>query len=147
MLEGLWDWIQAHSGLMATLLVSSLVLLILTAALLPLAIRLLPADYFVSEHRERQAPTKLPRPIYIAYLMGKNFLGVVFLIAGIAMLLLPGQGLLTILVALILLDFPGKFRLERRMVQSPWIRRVINWMRQRLGVPPFQIPPEPDQDP
>ena len=147
MLEDLWGWIQAHSGLMAALLASSLVLLILTAILLPLAIRLLPADYFVSEYRERRAPTKFPRPIYIAYLMGKNLLGVVFLVAGIAMLVLPGQGLLTILVALILLDFPGKFRLERRMVRSPWIMWAINWVRRRWGVPPFRIPTDPDQDP
>lgn len=144
MLETLWSWIQINQALAATLVAGSLLMLVLTAILLPVAIRLLPSDYFLTRHRERQAPSRLPDPLYAAYLIGKNLLGAVFLVSGLAMLVLPGQGLLTILVALILLDFPGKYRLERRVVRYPWVIGSINWLRRRWGVPPLQVPPDPD---
>lgn len=145
MLETLWSWIQVNQALAATLVAGSVLMLVLTAILLPVAIRLLPSDYFLARQRERQPPGRFPAHLYAAYLIAKNLLGVVFLIAGLAMLVLPGQGLLTILVALILLDFPGKYRLERRVVRYPWVIRSINWLRRRWGVPPLRVPPDPDR--
>jgi hypothetical protein len=59
---------------------------------------------------------------------------------GVAMLLLPGQGILTILIGLMLIDFPGKRRLERRLVQQPSVWRAINWMRAKAHQPPLEMP-------
>jgi hypothetical protein len=56
------------------------------------------------------------------------------------MLLLPGQGILTILIGLMLLDFPGKRRLERRLVQQPSVWRAINWMRAKAHQPALELP-------
>ncbi len=145
MLEPLWDWIQINQGGATILVASSLLLLVASAALLPVAIRLLPTDYFVSRHRDRQPPRHLPLPLYVAYLIGKNALGAVLLVAGVAMLVLPGQGILTILVALILLDFPGKYRLERKVVRYPWVIRSINWIRRRWDAPPMEAPPREEK--
>lgn len=142
MLGPLWDWIEINRTVATILVATSLLLLVASAALLPVAIRLLPADYFVSRYRERQPPRRLPLPLYVAYLIGKNVLGTVFLVAGIAMLVLPGQGILTLLVALILLDFPGKYRLERKVVRHPWVIRSINWIRRSWDVPPMELPPD-----
>ena len=61
------------------------------------------------------------------------------LAAGVVMLLAPGQGLLTIMVALLFLDFPGKRRLQRRIVASPRVLRALNAMRRRAGQPPLQL--------
>jgi len=55
------------------------------------------------------------------------------------MLLLPGQGLLTILIGLLLLDFPGKRALELRLLRRPALRGFLDRMRQRRGVPPFVL--------
>lgn len=63
----------------------------------------------------------------------------VFTLAGIAMLVLPGQGLLTILIGLLLLDFPGKRAVELRLVRRPAIRGFLDRMRQKRGVPPFVL--------
>jgi hypothetical protein len=54
------------------------------------------------------------------------------------MLIVPGQGLLTIAVALILLDFPGRFRLERWLATRPAVWRSLNWLRKRAGHKPFR---------
>jgi hypothetical protein len=96
----------------------------------------LPADHFVasSEHgNERRTFGRLLLRI------GKNLLGVVFVLAGIAMLVLPGQGLLTILMGLLLVEFPGKRRLELALVRRPAIRSFLDRMRARKGKPPFQV--------
>ena len=74
-----------------------------------------------------------------AALVLRNAVGWVFVVAGIAMLVLPGQGLLSILAGLVLIDFPGKHRLERRLLGSPGVRRAMNWLRRRAGKPPFDF--------
>ena len=55
------------------------------------------------------------------------------------MLVLPGQGLLTIVVGLVLLDFPGKFRLERWLVSRPRVLALLNRFRVALNKPPFEL--------
>jgi len=67
----------------------------------------------------------------------KNGLGLVFLIAGIAMLVLPGQGLLTMLLGILFLDFPGKDRLEQKLIRQPHILKAINALREKADKPPF----------
>lgn len=72
-------------------------------------------------------------------LIGKNLLGVVLLVAGIAMMVGPGQGILTILIAVMLLNFPGKRRLERWLVSRNKVLHSINWLRRRYGKPPLVL--------
>jgi hypothetical protein len=57
------------------------------------------------------------------------------------MLLLPGQGVLTLVVALLLLDLPGKRRLKRRILSMPRVLRVLNAWRRRAGRPEFEREP------
>lgn len=118
------------------LFVVSLVSLGLCALLLPVIVLRLPADYFASA-RDRQPS---PRTA-VAWLLrlGKNLLGVLLVLAGIAMLLLPGQGLLTILIGLMLINFPGKRALERRIVGRPSILKLLNGMRARRALPPLIV--------
>ena len=52
---------------------------------------------------------------------------------------IPGQGLLTILIGLILLDFPGKRGLERRLVSRPSVLAAINRLRARFGRPAMEL--------
>ncbi len=102
--------------------------------LLPVILANIPADYFASPALPARSGTakRLARIV-------KNLLGALLLMLGIAMLVLPGQGLLTILVALILLDFPGKRRCELWLVQRPRVLRAMNSLRSRAGRPPFRF--------
>jgi hypothetical protein len=71
--------------------------------------------------------------------IGKNLFGALLVVAGVAMSLpgVPGQGLLTILVGMTLLDFPGKIALERRLLSRPSVLRNINRIRCRFGKEPL----------
>lgn len=120
----------------------SVVTLVASALLLPLIVARMPADYFVTK---RGGSFGQAHPaLRIAYHGFKNLIGGVLLLAGIAMLVLPGQGLLTILASLSLLDFPGKRALELRIVRLRGISRAIAWLRRRAGRPPLELP-ERDQ--
>jgi hypothetical protein len=107
----------------------------------PLVLVRLPADYFSAERRERLSTTRRDGPLGWLFLFAKNALGALFIVLGVAMLVLPGQGLLTLLVALLLLDFPGKYRLERRIIGGPRVLGAINALRARWNKPPLEVPP------
>jgi hypothetical protein len=53
------------------------------------------------------------------------------------MLFIPGQGLLTMLLGIVCLDFPGKRALERRIVAHPPVFRALNWIRAKQGELPL----------
>jgi len=70
----------------------------------------------------------------------KNLLGALLVVMGLVMLVTPGQGLLTLLAGLLLMNFPGKYRMERWLVLRPGVMRALNWLRQRQGHAPFDRP-------
>lgn len=74
-------------------------------------------------------------------LLLKNVLGLVILPVGVLMALplVPGPGLVFILVGLSLLDFPGKRSLERRLLRVPAVLRFLNRVRRRFARPPLVI--------
>ncbi len=100
----------------------------------------LPPDHF---SKSRQ--TKFwagPRPaIHAAKVIGKNIAGVLLVALGIVLSLpgVPGQGLLTVLLGIMLLDFPGRHRLEQKLLSKPSIVNTINRLRERFGKPPLQL--------
>lgn len=119
----------------------SLVALVGTLLALPWAVTRLPADYFNRPQRKSwRDATRFPL-LNVALVVLKNTLGLLLALLGVAMLFTPGQGLLTLLAGLALMNFPGKYRLERKLALSPGVLRGINWMRERRGYPPMR-PPE-----
>ena len=121
--------------------------LVVTTAIVVAFVVLIPRDHFVSPAagmKRRFSST----PSRIAYLAGKNALGVLLIVAGILLSVpgVPGQGLLTILVGVMLLDLPGKRRFERRIVRRPRIRRGIDSIRKRFGRPPLSTAADPSSE-
>jgi len=100
----------------------------------------LPADHFSKKRK-----TKFwagPRPaIHAAKVIGKNIGGVLLVALGIVLSLpgVPGQGLLTVLLGIMLLDFPGRHRLEQKLLSKPSIVNTINRLRERFDKPPLQL--------
>ena len=100
----------------------------------------LPADHFSKSRK-----TKFwagPRPaIHAAKVIGKNIGGVLLVALGIVLSLpgVPGQGLLTVLLGLMLLDFPGRHRLEQKLLSKPSIVNSINGLRKRFDKPPLEL--------
>ena len=110
-----------------------------TVFVIPWLIARLPADYFLSVRRPRP-PDRRHLAIRLVLLVAKNLIGALLVASGIAMLVLPGQGLLAILMGLVLLDYPGKRRFERWLIGRRVIRRPIAWIRRRAGREPFLLP-------
>jgi hypothetical protein len=74
-------------------------------------------------------------------LVGKNLAGVVMFLLGFVMALpgIPGQGVLTMIIAVTLIDFPGKRELERRLVSRPWVLKHLNNVRRRFHRAPLDL--------
>jgi hypothetical protein len=133
-------WLRVHDAILWWLGAVSVLTFVGTLILIPLLVIRLPADYF---RRDRHPPQSHPRPHAVLRVCGaivKNLLGVVFIVAGLIMLLLPGQGVLTILIGLTLMNFPGKYALERRIVQQPAVLRGLNWIRAKAHQPALEFP-------
>ena len=100
----------------------------------------LPANYFHSSH-EREFLTDRHPVLRMVGIFFKNLLGLVLVACGIVMSVpgVPGQGVLTILLGIMLLDFPGKRALEVKLVSRPRVFRAINRLRARFGKPPLLL--------
>jgi len=107
-----------------------------TLIAIPAILIRLPPDYF-QNHGHRKWFANHHPVIRTIGLMVKNGVGLVFLLAGIAMLVLPGQGLLTMLLGILFLDFPGKDRLEQKLIRQPQILKAVNSLREKANQPPF----------
>ena len=136
-IKQLWLLLQSHltQGVVITLTATSAVMMVASIFLIPMILCKIPSDYFLNEKPHlltRIKSNNLPKSLLLII---KNLFGLVLLVAGILMLFLPGQGLLTILIGIILIDFPGKFSIERKIVAKPKILAAINWFRTRRGKP------------
>ncbi len=136
-LRGLGDYFNPRVAVVLSL--ASLFMLLGSLFVTPWLLLRLPANYFLLDKPPLWTRLKSANPLRRCLLLAKNVLGVVCVAAGILMLVLPGQGLLTIVAGLFLLDFHGKKELERRLIGRPSILKSVNWLRQRYGKPPFQL--------
>lgn len=133
-------WVREHAVLFQVLGAASLAMFALSLVVFPLVVISLPPDYFVRERRDPVRQLRRRPLLWAAVMVVKNLLGAALIAAGIAMLVLPGQGLLTILMGLALTNFPGKFALERRLVRVPSVGRALNRIRSAARRPSLEIP-------
>jgi archaellum biogenesis protein FlaJ (TadC family) len=133
------SWMYDNEALMWWLAAASVVTFFATLALVPLILIRLPEDYFAHASR-REIHARLRHPLLRASLaLLKNLLGTAFILVGIAMLVLPGQGLLTIIVGLMLTNLPGKYHAMQWALRHALVLRPINWIRARAHRPPMQV--------
>jgi hypothetical protein len=139
-LDSATDWFQANDHWLWWLVPVSVAMFVLTPIATAWTLVRLPPDYFVKEERRPLESWENRPELRIMLLVIKNILGILLVVAGLVMLVVPGQGLLTIAVGLVLTDFPGKFRLQRWIVARKSVWRSIGWLRNRAGKPPLKRP-------
>mgnify|MGYP003390019764 CR=1 FL=1 len=133
-LSGLWielTWGRIL-GAFALFLVSFFVSIFIVAVV----IVKLPSNYFSSHYQQ----DFLPNASWVTrwgVTIIKNIVGLILVIAGIVMLIGPGQGVLTILIGLMMMDIPGKRPLEARIIKRPTVLAAANSLRERYGKPPL----------
>ena len=139
--EKIISWSSMNSDLLFLLGSLSIFILIISVFMMVLIISFLPEDYFKSENRNLISSVQNSRyPLLkLLVLNTKNFFGVLLLFSGILMLVLPGQGILTIITGLVFMDYPGKYKFERKLLRQKGVINSINWIRSRLSKPSLKV--------
>jgi archaellum biogenesis protein FlaJ (TadC family) len=131
------EWIQSNDTIVWWMVASSAFMFVASLILVPMLVVRIPADYFTHRKRHHKRPEKYPPVIRIIVLIIKNLLGAVLVMVGVLMLVLPGQGLFTMFIGIMMMNFPGKYRLERWIVERGPVLKSINWLRARAGHVPL----------
>ena len=131
------EFLLQYKQVFVSLAWGSLVLFVISLFIVPILVAKIPADYFHPEHRNKFTPER-PRDLITLLFVGlKNLVGICLVLLGALMLALPGQGILTILIGLFLMDFPGKFKFERKLVRNTKVLMLLNWIRTKANKPPL----------
>ena len=138
-LNAIFGLIQTQRELVSCLAVISVVTFMVTLLALPILIIHIPDEYFLHEKRKTRNNPKDLKGFRLVCRILKNIMGVFFVLTGLVMLLLPGQGLLSILIGIMLMDFPGKYKLERTIIRRKKVLSTINWVRAKAHRPPLQV--------
>ena len=143
MVASLLAWIDQHQHLAWWSAGISVVAFFGTLIAIPVLVARMPANYFIEREPPPDSWRSRYRAVRVTLRVLKDLLGASLVLAGIvlAMPLVPGQGILTILIGLSLLDFPGKRNLELKLIRLRTVRKAINWIRARAQQPPLELPP------
>ena len=131
-------WLSDHPGVLIGLGASSILIFIISILGISWFVAQIPEDYFLSSKRKPSKWQEQKPILRLAVLIGKNIIGVSLIIGGLLMLVLPGQGLLTIVTGLLLINYPGKYKLEQKLVSIPSVFRALNWIRVKANKPPLK---------
>ena len=106
----------------------------------------IPENYFVGEHPPKLWTDQHPL-VRWPLLILKNLLGVALVALGAIMALpgVPGQGILTMLIGAMLINFPGKRKMESWLLGRRGVLNGINKLRGRYGRPPLQLDTVPNE--
>ena len=100
-------------------------------------VSLIPEDYFINKKDSKIKTSNIF--IWYIVLIFKNLIGYSLILGGIMMLVLPGQGLFTIIIGLTMSNYPGKYSIEKKFIAIPRILKSINWLRRKSNKPPIRI--------
>ena len=139
------DWLRENETLLWWLGIGSVVTFVGSLLLVPWLAARIPADYFMPRNRPASRLRQQHPALRLVLAILRNVLGILILLAGVAMLVLPGQGLLTIIIGLMLIDFPGKYRLEQWAIRQGPVHKSINWLRAKARREPLQLPQHEQQ--
>jgi len=134
MLETLIQYLDQYEELFIMIGVTSAAVFVLTLLLTPYLLGLMPVDYFSSK-REHAIEIKSVWD-FVKFIL-TTVIGIFLVLAGIIMLVTPGQGVISILLGLFLMEFPGKRTLELKFINHTPTYKTLNWLRRKAGKPPF----------
>ena len=100
----------------------------------------IPENYFSTHYQQDFMPGS-SWAVRWGAVIAKNVFGVFLILLGLVLSLpgVPGQGILTILLGLIMIDIPGKRPLEARIIKRPTILAAINNLRGRFNKSPLVL--------
>jgi len=132
-------FVHNHEILLLWLTIGSIMGFIGSLIVIPWILIQIPSDYFSYSKRKKHQWGSYPSIIRLVFLLVKNILGVIFIISGIIMIFIPGQGIITIIIGIILTDFPYKYKIERWIINRPAILKYINKLRAKAKKDPIEV--------
>ncbi len=120
--------------------VLSTLIFILSLVCIPFLILRLPAGVFVQPGVTLFTRVADRSFFSILLFFLRNIIGGLLLLAGILMLVLPGQGLLTMVLGLAMMEFPGKHYLLKTILRLGPVQHSLNWIRKKGGQVAFDFP-------
>jgi len=114
---------------------------VVTAIASALMIILIPRGFLTSLESKKKPDGKKGLIKRIA----RNVVGWILVVVGLVLSLpgIPGPGILVLLIGLFLIDFPGKAKLQRKILSSPAVTRPANRLRRLFGKAPLELPQHP----
>ena len=134
-MQKVWHLIPSISvvHLLELLGILSVMTFIGSLVIVPWLILRMSPEYFIRHRLDVIERHQLHPVLAIIIFFLRNAVGFGLLAAGMAMLIMPGQGILTMLIGLSFMDFPGKHRLLEKMVQVRIVQQSLNWIRRKGG--------------
>jgi hypothetical protein len=136
-IESITEFVSNYKTYILWLATISLFVFIFSLVSIKWLVALIPTDYFVKKNISKSK--KSYSLLWLMSIIVKNIIGYTLILGGILMLVLPGQGLFTILMGLILSNYPGKYTIEKRIISIPSILKTINWLRKKSNKPRLEI--------
>lgn len=130
-LEYIRNFYFEYEAVFRAVALGSLAFFLLTPILAPAAIVLMAPDALVRHRIRLRDRRKSLAVLYLAWHLIKNVLGIGLMGLGFLLLFMPGQGLLTIFIGVLLTDLPGRRKMLIRLLGSGKIRPVVDRLRER----------------
>ena len=136
-IESITEFVSSYKAYILWLATISLFVFIFSLISIKWLVALIPTNYFIKKNMVKSK--KSYSFIWLISIIVKNLIGYTLILGGLLMLVLPGQGLFTILMGLVLSNYPGKYNIERRFISIPSILKTVNWLRKKSNKPPLEI--------
>tara|TARA_X000000368_G_scaffold413248_1_gene400996 strand:- start:4696 stop:5118 length:423 start_codon:yes stop_codon:yes gene_type:complete len=136
-IESITEFVSNYKTYILWLATISLFVFIFSLVSIKWLVALIPTDYFVKKNISKSK--KSYSLLWLMSIIVKNIIGYTLILGGILMLVLPGQGLFTILMGLILSNYPGKYTIEKKFISIPSILKTVNWLRKKSNKPRLKI--------
>jgi len=136
-IESITEFVSSYKVYILWLATISLFVFIFSLISIKWLVALIPTNYFIKKNMVKSK--KSYSFIWLISVIVKNLIGYTLILGGLLMLVLPGQGLFTILMGLVLSNYPGKYNIERKFISIPSVLRTVNWLRKKSNKPPLEI--------
>ena len=136
-IESITEFVSSYKVYILWLATISLFVFIFSLISIKWLVALIPTNYFIKKNMVKSK--KSYSFIWLISIILKNLIGYTLILGGLLMLILPGQGLFTILMGLVLSNYPGKYNIERRFISIPSVLKTVNWLRKKSNKPPLEI--------
>ena len=134
------ELVYSYTSILPLIGAVSAAIFVISLMSLPWLVAQIPEDYFFYNNRASSKWLTNTHPVFRLFLIViKNLLGLILLAGGFLMLFIPGQGLLTIFMGIVLIDYPKKYAFERKLVTIPAVLKGLNWLRKKADKPPLNV--------